>query len=210
MFFGGHNTRMVDAKSALPGNMDPITISGRHYVLGTPIMPPFPPNCETTTIAMGCFWGAERAMWQLKGVYTTAAGYCGGFTENPTYEQVCSGKTGHTESVLVVFDPKTLSYDQIVRTFYETHDPTQYMRQGNDIGTQYRSALYCNNRQQEETALEITARYQNILEQGGMGPVATEIAVQKNFYYAEEYHQQYLAKVPNGYCGLKSTGLKCI
>ncbi|MCL5047736.1 MAG: peptide-methionine (S)-S-oxide reductase MsrA [Firmicutes bacterium] len=210
MFSFDHNLSMVEAHNALPGNKTPVIVSGTHYVLGTPLTPPFPPDYEKAVVAMGCFWGAERAMWSLEGVYTTAAGYCGGFSQNPTYEQVCSGKTGHAESVLVIFDPTLLSYAEIIKVFYETHDPTQYMKQGNDVGTQYRSAIYCDDPNQMQTALEITQRYQNTLITANMGQITTEISLQSDFYYAEEYHQQYLAKNPSGYCGLKSTGLKCL
>jgi peptide-methionine (S)-S-oxide reductase len=178
-------------------------------VKATPLQPPFPEGLETAVFAMGCFWGAERAFWTAPGVYTTAVGYAGGFTPNPTYEEVCSGRTGHTESVLVVFDPAVTSYDALLRTFWESHDPTQGMRQGNDLGTQYRSAVYATSPAQRAAAEASRATYQQVLTAAGHGDITTEIADDTGFYYAEDYHQQYLASHPNGYCGLGGTGVSC-
>ena len=178
-------------------------------MLGTPIAPPFPEGLEQAVVGMGCFWGAERVFWQAPGVYTTAVGYAGGFTKNPTYEEVCSGRTGHTEAVLVVFDPKQISYDDILRLFWENHDPTQGMRQGNDVGTQYRSALYWTSDAQREAAQASRDMYAQELAHAGYGDVSTELAHAGTFYYAEPYHQQYLSKNPNGYCGLGGTGVAC-
>jgi peptide-methionine (S)-S-oxide reductase len=185
-------------------------VPDRHEVLGTPIQPPFPEEIETAVFALGCFWGAERLFWRLPGVYTTAAGYTGGFTPNPTYEEVCSGRTGHAEAVLVAYDPKKISYESLLKTFFEEHDPTQGMRQGNDIGTQYRSAIYYTNEEQRRIAEMARDEYDRALQAAGMGSITTEIAPAGPFYYAEDYHQQYLHKVPNGYCGLKGTGVTCI
>jgi peptide-methionine (S)-S-oxide reductase len=182
---------------------------GDHLVLGTPIVPPFPEGFETIVVGMGCFWGAERLFWKAPGVYTTAVGYAGGFTENPTYEEVCSGRTGHAEVVLAVFDPARTTYEEMLRIFWEGHDPTQGMRQGNDVGTQYRSALYWESDAQREAALASRARFQQELARARYGEIATEIAEAKPFYYAEGYHQQYLARNPNGYCGLGGTGVSC-
>src|SRR5438309_7273901 len=193
---------MVDADSALPGRDQPMPVPERHAVLGTPLQPPFPDGFQTAIFGMGCFWGAERVFWQAPGVYTTAVGYAGGFTPNPTYEEVCSGGTGHTEAVLVVFDPGKTSYEEILRLFWENHDPTQGMRQGNDMGTQYRSAIYTTSDEQAALAEETKAAYEPSLEAAGFGSVTTEIAPAGPFYFAEDYHQQYLHKVPNGYCGI--------
>lgn len=204
-----NKTKIIDPLQAISGRENPVFGGSNHYVLSTPLLGPFDPHYEKAIVAMGCFWGAERIMWQLDGVFSTAVGYCGGFTKNPTYEEVCSGKTGHAESVLVVFDPKLLDYEKIIKVFYESHDPTQYMRQGNDIGTQYRSAIYCLSKDQFRIAREITETYQKLIDKEALGQITTEIAVESNFYYAEDYHQQYLAKNPGGYCGLKSTGIKC-
>jgi peptide-methionine (S)-S-oxide reductase len=181
----------------------------RHDVLGTPLEPPFPEGFERAEFAMGCFWGAERVFWQADGVYTTAVGYAGGATPNPTYEEVCSGMTNHAEAVLVVFDPRATSYGELLRLFWENHDPTQGMRQSNDIGTQYRSAIYWTTEQQRAAAEESRAAYQRELSRRGHGEITTEIAPADDFYYAEPYHQQYLAKNPNGYCGLGGTGVAC-
>jgi peptide-methionine (S)-S-oxide reductase len=178
-------------------------------VLGTPLEPPFPEGLETAVLGLGCFWGAERLFWRAPGVYTTAVGYAGGFTPNPTYEEVCSGRTGHTEAVLVVFDPQQTSYEEILRIFWEGHDPTQGNRQGNDVGTQYRSAIYTFNDEQRAAAEASRAMYQQELSQADYGEITTEIADAGPFYYAEDYHQQYLHKVPNGYCGLGGTGVSC-
>jgi peptide-methionine (S)-S-oxide reductase len=184
-------------------------VPDRHEVLGTPIEPPFPEGISTAVFALGCFWGAERLFWRMPGVYTTAAGYTGGITANPTYEEVCSGRTGHTEAVLVAFDPKVIPYESLLRTFFEEHNPTQGMRQGNDIGTQYRSAIYCTSEEQRRTAEMARDQYNAALEAAGIGPITTEIEPAGPFYYAEDYHQQYLHKVPNGYCGLQGTGVSC-
>jgi len=200
---------MVTAAEALPGRDDPMPVPARHEVLDTPIAPPFPEGLEQAVVALGCFWGAERIFWQAPGVYTTAVGYAGGFTKNPTYDEVCSGRTGHTEAVLVVYDPKQTSYDEILRLFWENHDPTQGMRQGNDQGTQYRSAIYTADDEQRAAAEASRATFQRELERAGHGEITTELADAGPFYYAEPYHQQYLAKNPNGYCGLGGTGVAC-
>jgi peptide-methionine (S)-S-oxide reductase len=196
-------------EAALPGREAPILTGGTHLVLGTPITPPFPDGLEELVVGMGCFWGAERLFWQTPGVYTTAVGYAGGITPNPTYEEVCSGRTGHTEVVLAVFDPARTSLDELLRIFWEGHDPTQGMRQGNDVGTQYRSALYWHGDAQRDAALASRERFQQALTAAGHGTITTEIAEAGPFYYAEDYHQQYLARNPNGYCGLGSTGVAC-
>ena len=200
---------MVTASDALPGRDEPMPVPARHEVLGTPIAPPFPEGLERAVFGLGCFWGAERIFWRAPGVYTTAVGYAGGFTPNPTYEEVCSGRTGHTEAVLVVFDPKQTSYDELLRLFWEGHDPTQGMRQGNDVGTQYRSAIYWTTDPQRDAAEASKAMYEQELARAGYENVSTELAAAGPFYYAEDYHQQYLAKNPNGYCGLGGTGVAC-
>ena len=200
---------MVAPEDALPGRDEAMSVPERHEVLGTPIAPPFPEGLEQVVVGMGCFWGAERVFWRAPGVYTTAVGYAGGYTPNPTYEEVCSGRTGHTEAVLVVFDPKVTSYDEILRLFWENHDPTQGMRQGNDAGTQYRSAIYWTTEEQHKEAEASREMFQRELEKAGYGEISTEIAQAGPFYYAEPYHQQYLAKNPNGYCGLGGTGVAC-
>jgi peptide-methionine (S)-S-oxide reductase len=205
----GNKTRMIDAADALPGREREMPVPERHAVLGTPLKPPFPEGLETAVFGMGCFWGAERVFWQAPGVYTTAVGYAGGFTPNPTYEEVCSGKTGHTEAVLVVFDPAVTSYSELLRLFWENHDPTQGMRQGNDVGTQYRSAIYWTTDQQRQAALASRDAYGERLRAEGYPEVTTEIAQAGPFYYAEDYHQQYLHKNPWGYCGLGGTGVSC-
>jgi peptide-methionine (S)-S-oxide reductase len=203
-------TRMIDAERALPGRDErPFSIPETHFVLGTPLEPPFPAGIETAVFGLGCFWGAERVFWQLPGVHTTASGYAGGFTPNPTYEEVCSGSTGHTEVVLVAFDPQQTSYEELLKAFWEAHDPTQGMRQGNDVGTQYRSAIYVAGEAQRTAAEASRDAYRERLRAAGYGDVTTEIADAGPFYYAEDYHQQYLAKVPNGYCGLGGTGVSC-
>jgi peptide-methionine (S)-S-oxide reductase len=207
--FPAHKTEMVDPSKALPGRTEPITTPGRHRVLGTPMAPPFPAGLETAMVAMGCFWGAERRFWSLDGVYTTAVGYSGGYTPNPTYEEVCTGLTGHAEVVLVVYDPTRLSYRQLLGDFFESHDPTQGMRQGNDVGTQYRSAIYVASNEQAAVAAELKEAYAEQLRAAGFGEITTEIAPAGPFYYAEDYHQQYLAANPNGYCGLGGTGVPC-
>jgi peptide-methionine (S)-S-oxide reductase len=205
-----HKTDLVTADDALPGRDTEIPVPDRHAVLGTPLRPPFPEGLEQAVFGLGCFWGAERLFWELPGVYTTAAGYAGGFTPNPTYEEVCSARTGHTEAVLVVFDPRQISYEDLLKVFWEGHDPTQGMRQGNDVGTQYRSAIYTTSDAQRQVAYESRARYQDALKAAGKaGDITTEIAPAGPFYYAEDYHQQYLHKVPNGYCGLGGTGVSC-
>jgi peptide-methionine (S)-S-oxide reductase len=209
MFLFSKPTTMVTAEDALPGRDEAMTVPGKHDVLGTPLAPPFPEGLEQAIVGMGCFWGAERVFWQAPGVYTTAVGYAGGFTKNPTYEEVCSGRTGHTEAVLVVFDPKQISYEQILRLFWESHDPTQGMRQGNDVGTQYRSAIFATSDAQLAAAEASRSLYQAELAKAGLGEISTEIAPAGEFFYAEPYHQQYLAKVPNGYCGLGGTGVSC-
>jgi peptide-methionine (S)-S-oxide reductase len=196
-------------EDALPGRAEKMRVPDRHFVLGTPLEPPFPEGTEVAVVGLGCFWGAERLFWQLPGVYTTAVGYAGGYTPNATYEEVCSGRTGHTEVVLVAFDPEKLSYDELLRTFWEGHNPTQGMQQGNDVGTQYRSAIYTSSDAQREAAVASRERYQERLTGEGYGEITTEIADAREFYYAEEYHQQYLAKNPGGYCGLGGTGVSC-
>jgi peptide-methionine (S)-S-oxide reductase len=209
MFLFSKPTTMVTAEEALPGRDEAMPVPARHDVLGTPIAPPFPDGLETAVVGMGCFWGAERVFWREAGVYTTAVGYAGGFTKNPTYEEVCSGRTGHTEAVLVVFDPAQISYEQVLRLFWENHDPTQGMRQGNDVGTQYRSAVYWTSEAQRDAALASRDMYAAELARAGYGEVTTELAAAGPFYYAEPYHQQYLSKNPNGYCGLGGTGVAC-
>jgi peptide-methionine (S)-S-oxide reductase len=207
--FSRHKTNMIDAADALPGREEALAVPDRHDVLGTPLKPPFPEGLETAVFGLGCFWGAERVFWQAPGVYTTAVGYAGGYTPNPSYEEVCSARTGHAEVVLVVFDPKQTSYDAILRLFWENHDPTQGMRQGNDVGTQYRSAIYTTSDAQLEAAESSKRVFQRELSGAGYGEVTTEIAPLKDFFCAEDYHQQYLAKNPNGYCGLGGTGVSC-
>ena len=207
--FSRHKQDMIDPADALPGRDQPIRVPERHDVLGTPIAPPFPEGLEQAVFGMGCFWGAERVFWQAPGVYTTAVGYAGGYTPNPTYEEVCSGRTGHTEAVLVVFDPAVISLEGVLRLFWEGHDPTQGMRQGNDRGTQYRSAIYVSSPEQRAAAEATRAAFAERLGAAGYGDVTTEIADAGEFYYAEDYHQQYLAKNPNGYCGVGGTGVTC-
>jgi peptide-methionine (S)-S-oxide reductase len=207
--FSPHKTYMPTMNDALKGRDVAMPVPDRHAVNGHPIAGPFPPGLEQAVFGLGCFWGAERKFWQLPGVYTTAAGYAGGFTRNPTYEEVCSGRTGHTEVVLVVFDPSKTTYDELLRVFWESHDPTQGMRQGNDVGTQYRSAIYVSSPEQRVKAEASKARYEADLRKHGFDPITTEIADAPPFYYAEEYHQQYLAKNPRGYCGLGGTGIPC-
>jgi len=194
---------------ALPGRPTPLPVPATHWVNGHGITPPFPAGMETAIFGLGCFWGAERKFWQVPGIHATAAGYAGGHTPNPTYQEVCSGMTGHNEVVLVVFDPKKTSYDALLKTFWESHDPTQGMRQGNDVGTQYRSGIYVANAQQRAAAEASRDTYQARLTQAGLGQISTEIVEAPQFYYAEDYHQQYLAKNPNGYCGLGGTGVSC-
>jgi len=207
--FSRHKKDLIDAADALPGRDRPMPVPERHDVLGTPIAPPFPEGLETAVFGLGCFWGAERIFWQAPGVYTTAVGYAGGHTPNPTYEEVCSARTGHSEVVLVVFDPRQTSYDALLRLFWEGHDPTQGMRQGNDVGTQYRSAIYTTSDAQRAAADASRATFQDALDARRYGEITTEIAPLDRFYYAEDYHQQYLAKNPWGYCGLGGTGVSC-
>jgi peptide-methionine (S)-S-oxide reductase len=202
-------TEMVEPRQALAGREEQMVVPERHAVLGTPLRPPFPEGFETAVFGLGCFWGAERVFWQAPGVYTTAVGYAGGFTPNPTYEETCSGRTGHTEAVLVVYDPSVTSYEELLKLFWENHDPTQGMRQGNDVGTQYRSAAYFANEGQRAAIERSRALYAEELHRAGYGEITTEVAPAGEFYYAEPYHQQYLAKNPNGYCGLGGTGVSC-
>jgi peptide-methionine (S)-S-oxide reductase len=209
MFLFQRNAEMVKPEDALPGRDEPMVVPERHEVLGTPLQPPFPEGMEQLVVAMGCFWGAERVFWQADGVYTTAVGYAGGYTPNPTYEEVCSGRTGHAEAVLVVFDPQTLPLEDVLRLFWESHDPTQGMRQGNDVGSQYRSAIFWASEAQRAAAEATRAAFQAELSRAGYGEITTEVAEAGPFYYAEDYHQQYLAKNPNGYCGLGGTGVSC-
>ncbi|MBM3777532.1 MAG: peptide-methionine (S)-S-oxide reductase MsrA [Acidimicrobiia bacterium] len=201
--------RLPRPDQALPGRETPLPVAGSHAVNGHRLTPPFPDDLEQAVFGMGCFWGAERKFWQAPGVYTTAVGYAGGFTPNPTYREVCSGMTGHTEVVLVVFDPRVTSYDAMLKIFWENHDPTQGMRQGNDVGTQYRSAIYTFSDAQRLMADASRAAYQDQLTSAGFGRITTEIAAAAPFYYAEDYHQQYLQKNPGGYCGLGGTGVSC-
>jgi peptide-methionine (S)-S-oxide reductase len=210
MLFGRTKTKLIAPEEALPGRAQPaFSIPERHAVLGTPLQQPFPAGLETAVFGLGCFWGAERLFWERDGVYTTAAGYAGGTTPNPTYEEVCSGKTGHTEAVLVVFDPAKVGYGDLLKIFFEAHDPTQGMRQGYDIGTQYRSAIYTTNDDQRRLAEATRDMYNAELRGARYDAITTEIAPAGPFYYAEAYHQQYLHKVPNGYCGLEGTGVSC-
>lgn len=210
MFFSRKPLSLPNADEALPGRSTAIPTARSHFVNGRLLKPPFPDGTETAVFAMGCFWGAERKFWQLgEGIYITAAGYAGGSTPNPTYEETCSGLTGHTEVVLVAFDPAKISYEQLLKTFWESHDPTQGMRQGNDIGTQYRSAIYTTSEAQMQAAMASKAAYGAALAAKSLGEITTEIAPLRDFYYAEDYHQQYLAKNPAGYCGLGGTGVSC-
>lgn len=202
-----HKIELPTATQALPGRETPMPVPEAHYVNGHPLQAPFPAGLEQAVFGLGCFWGAERRFWQQEGVWSTAVGYAGGHTPNPTYDEVCSGLTGHTEVVLVVFDPRVISYERLLAVFWEAHNPTQGMRQGNDIGTQYRSAIYCTSDAQLQAARASEARFQAELDKAGYGAITTEIAEAPAFYYAEAYHQQYLAKNPNGYCGLGGTGV---
>ena len=209
-FLSRSEPRLPSREDALPGRETAIVAPGDHFVLGTPIAPPFPEGTERAVVGMGCFWGAERVFWQLPGVYTTAVGYAGGYMPNPTYEEVCSGRTAHTEAVLVVFRPAEISYEQVLKAFWENHDPTQGMRQGNDVGTQYRSAIYFEDDAQRAAAERSARGFGEALAAAGhSGEITTEIAAAGDFFYAEDYHQQYLAKNPGGYCGLGGTGVSC-
>lgn len=210
LFHPLHKTQMVSPQDALPGRDQPMTVPDRHAVLGATLKPPFPAGMERAMFGMGCFWGAERKFWTLPGVFTTAVGYAGGFTHNPTYDEVCSGRTGHNEVVLVVFDPAHIDYASLLTVFWESHDPTQGMRQGNDVGTQYRSGIYAYSPGQRAEAEEVRRAFEARLRHAGYGPVTTEIMDAPAFYYAESYHQQYLAKNPDGYCGLGGTGVSCV
>ncbi len=205
--FPYRRTELPAAADALPGRSERMPVPSRHFVNGHPVAPPYPAGLETAMFGLGCFWGAERKFWQLPGVYSTAAGYSAGFTPNPTYSEVCTGMTGHNEVVRVVFDPVAVGYGDLLALFWESHDPTQGMRQGNDIGTQYRSGIYVCSSEQKHAAIESRNRYQQALEASGFGRVTTEILEAPEFYYAEEYHQQYLAKNPGGYCGLGGTAV---
>ena len=205
----GNKLKMPTKENALPGRTEKMAVPATHHVNGAPLEPPFPAGLERAMFALGCFWGAERKFWQTPGVYTTAVGYAGGHTPNPTYREVCSGATGHAEVVLVVFDPRKISYSELVRVFWESHDPTQGMRQGNDVGTQYRSGIYYYDEEQREVAERSRDAYQRELSQAGYGSITTEILPAPEFYYAEDYHQQYLSKNPGGYCGLGGTGVSC-
>ena len=209
MLFSRTKTTLPDPAKALPGRDESMRVPERHTVLGHPLTPPFPAGIETVQLGLGCFWGAERLFWQLPGVWTTAVGYAGGTTPNPSYGEVCSGRTGHTEAVLVAYDPSVVSFDEILRVFFEGHDPTQGMRQGNDVGTQYRSAIYWTTEAQRDAALAARDAYAAALSERHRGAITTEIAQAGPFYYAEDYHQQYLDKNPDGYCGLGGTGVAC-
>jgi len=209
MLFTRKQSNMVDAESALPGRDTEMPLPAKHEVLRTPLKGPFPQGVDTAVFGMGCFWGAEKIFWEAPGVYTTAAGYAGGFTPNPTYEEVCSGRTGHTEVVLVAFHAEQTSFEEMLKLFWEGHDPTQGMRQGNDVGSQYRSAVYTSSAAQRDAAIASRDRYQERLSGEGYGEITTEIADEPEFYYAEDYHQQYLAKNPGGYCGIGGTGVSC-
>lgn len=208
VFFGlGKKATMISPKEALPGRDRPMPVPEKHFVNGNPLKPPFPEGMETAIFGLGCFWGAERKFWQLEGVYTTAVGYAAGYTPNPTYKEVCSGMTGHNEVVLVVYDPEKVSYQDLLKVFWESHNPTQGMRQGNDVGTQYRSGIYVNTEEQKQQAKASLDAYNKELAQAGYSEITTEIMDAPEFYYAEDYHQQYLAKNPNGYCGLGGVGV---
>ncbi len=200
---------LPDTDEALPGRDTPLAVPERHFVNGNPLQGPFDEHLRVGVFALGCFWGAERAFWQTPGVYTTSVGYAGGITPNPTYQEVCSGDTGHAEVVMVVFDPDRISYEQLLKVFWESHDPTQGMRQGNDVGTQYRSAIFTTGDEQQAAARRSLQAYQAELTEAGYGNVTTQIAPLDTYYYAEDYHQQYLAKNPGGYCGLGGTGVSC-
>jgi peptide-methionine (S)-S-oxide reductase len=207
--WGSKKAQMPAREQALPGRKEAMRVTGAHHVLKRPLTPPFPAGTERAVFGLGCFWGGEKPFWGLPGVVTTAVGYAAGFTPNPTYEEVCSGRTGHNEVVLVAYDPKILSYDALLKTFWEGHDPTQGMRQGNDVGTQYRSGIYVSTPEQRRLAEASRDAYQRVLTAAGYGTITTEIADAPDFYYAEDYHQQYLSKNPGGYCGHGGTGVAC-
>ncbi|WP_030456114.1 peptide-methionine (S)-S-oxide reductase MsrA [Herbidospora cretacea] len=207
--FGTNKATMVSAGDALPGRSATMPVADRHLVLDAPLTPPWPEGTEVADFGLGCFWGAERKFWQTPGVVSTAVGYQGGYTPNPTYEEVCSGLTGHTEVVRVVFDPSQVSYEELLKVFWEAHDPTQGMRQGNDVGTQYRSAIYTHSEAQAKSAAASLAAYQEVLASAGYGGITTEVREAPEFYYAEDYHQQYLHRNVNGYCGIGGTGVAC-
>ena len=209
MFLFRKSLEIPSAAEALPGRATPLTTAERHFVSGRPLKGPYPAGTDTVVVGLGCFWGAERAFWSLDGVWVTAVGYAGGSTPNPTYEEVCSGRTGHNEVVLVVYDPAVIAFETLLKTFWESHDPTQGMRQGNDVGTQYRSGIYVRDEAQREAALTSKEAYARALKARGHGPITTEIVTAGPFYFAEDYHQQYLAKNPGGYCGLGGTGVSC-
>jgi peptide-methionine (S)-S-oxide reductase len=210
MLFARKKSEMPTAETALKGRSDPIATAKSHYLNQRPLKGPYPDGFERAIFGLGCFWGAERKFWQMgDGVWVTAVGYTGGVTPNPTYEEVCSGRTGHNEVVLIIYDPKKITYDELLKTFWESHDPTQGMRQGNDVGTQYRSGIYVVSEPQRRAAEASKSAYQKVLTANGYGPITTEILDASPFYFAEDYHQQYLAKVPHGYCGLGGTGLSC-
>ncbi len=207
--FGFNKRSMPEREEALAGRSTPVDVRNSHFVNGRPILPPFPEGTREVIFGMGCFWGAERFFWQLEGVYTTAVGYAGGYTPNPSYEEVCSGRTGQNEVVRVVYDPEVISFEALLKTFWENHDPTQGMRQGNDVGTQYRSAILVSDADDLAVAEASRDRFQKALTERRYGSITTEIELAGDFYYAEDYHQQYLAKVPNGYCGIGGTGVSC-
>ncbi len=209
MWLSSRKLQLPSSRDALPGRAARMAVSAAHFVTGARLEPPFPAKTDMAMFAMGCFWGAERKFWEMPGVCSTAVGYAGGFTPNPAYEEVCGGRTGHAEVVRVVFDPEKVSYEDLLRMFWENHDPTQGMRQGNDVGTQYRSAIYCYGDAQRLAAEASRRAYQQALTAAGFGPITTEIRDAPEFYYAEDYHQQYLAKNPSGYCGIGGTGLRC-
>ena len=209
MFLFQKKTTLPGPKDALPGRATPMSVPAKHFVNAHPLTPPFPTGMQKALFGLGCFWGAERQFWQQKGVYSTAVGYAAGLTPNPTYEEVCTGQTGHNEVVLVIFDPQTISYERLLQVFWESHNPTQGMRQGNDVGTQYRSGIYCYNESQLTAAQASMHAFQAQLNKAGYGQISTEILAAPEFYYAEDYHQQYLAKNPGGYCGLGGTGVSC-
>jgi peptide-methionine (S)-S-oxide reductase len=209
MVAGERKTTLPEPSEALPGRNEPMPVPARHFVNGNPLEPPYPEGMRTALFGLGCFWGAERRFWQQPGVFVTAVGYAAGYTPNPSYEEVCSGRTGHAEVVRVVFDPARTSYEALLKVFWESHDPTQGMRQGGDVGTQYRSGIYVDGEAQRLAAVQSRDAYQRALQAAGHGTITTEIAPAPTFYYAEDYHQQYLAKNPGGYCGLGGTGITC-